>query len=82
MSPFAKTFFIALAINMAVVLLGLLDVGFLVLAMVAVFLEMLVALVLLFSKRRRETGLALLAVSGVVLLIAGFMCSTMPMHFQ
>jgi len=82
MNKFGRLFFITLAANVAALGLGLLSPGLLIVLLVAVPIELLVGLCLVFFKTHRETGAALLVVAGVILLIAGFICSSMSYNFH
>lgn len=82
MKSFARIFFFILLVNVAVFGLGFMAPPLLILLLVAVPIELLVGLVLLFNERYREIGLALLASAGVLLLVAGFICSSMSYNFH
>lgn len=82
MKGFAQPFFITLAANIFVFALGFLEPGFFFFILFAIPIELLVGLLLLFFEQHRPTGAALLAAGGVMLLIAGFVCSSVSYGFH
>jgi hypothetical protein len=77
MGKFSNIFFIVLAANLVGFALGFVTYEFLFVLLFVVPVEFFVGLLLVFFKNHRETGGALLAASGVTLLVAGFVCSNM-----
>ncbi len=78
MGKFGNVLFIIVAANLILFGLGFVAYESFFILLFAVPIEFFVGLLLVFFKNHRETGGALLAASGVTLLVAGFVCSSNP----